>query len=114
MSLPVTQQPARRAGRSSDDGGGGGGRARFYCAFEKMTTRIFFPSVPLSLPGGPRGNFLARMPGERESPGREPGARTPNPEPALRGFIHNAGRSAGPGPRVEDSSAKWTGWYFTS
>jgi len=63
VSLAVTQQPARRAGRSGDDGGGcGGGEAgtRFYCCLRKMTTRIFFSQFHWAPPGGPRGTPLAQ------------------------------------------------------
>lgn len=111
VSLPVTQQPARRAGPSGDDGGGcGGGDAgmRFYCCLRKMTTRIFFSQFHWASPGGPRGTPLAQS---------CLGDRTLNRLCAVS-FIMPATPGLGaPGPRTSSGGlerAKWTGWYFTS
>lgn len=119
VSLPLTQQPACGAGRSSDDGGGGPwcaeggdgtgdamvGRTRFYCAFRKMTTRIFL-SVPLSPVWRASRDFSALI--------CMPGPRTSNRLCAVSFIMPGTTVPlVGPGLRVENSNAKWTGWYFT-
>lgn len=43
-----------------------------------------------------------------------PGHRAPNRLCAVSFIMPWATGTRGLGPRVEDSSAKWTGWYFTS
>lgn len=67
----------------------------------------FFPSVPLSCSW--RASRNPSRSHTRSCRGPEaPGPQGPHTEPALRGFIHNAGHTGprGLGPRVEDSSAR--------